>query len=51
MITQNLKRDKADIMVKHKNYSRQCEFELSNMNFYRFCSEATDVRVLLTECL
>ena len=40
--TQNLKKDKVNIMVKHKYCSRQ--LELQNMNFYRFYSEATNER-------
>ena len=31
---------------KKKNYLRKPELQLSNMNFYRFCSERTSVRVL-----
>ena len=29
------------ISIKHKNSSRQCEFELPNMHCCRFCSEET----------
>ena len=36
-IPQNLKRDKAIIRIKHKNCSKQWEFKLWYMNFWRFC--------------
>ena len=35
-MTQNLKRGKAIMKKKHKNYSEKREFEISDMNFYRF---------------
>ena len=35
---------KVIIRIKHRNCSRQWEFEFSNMNFYQFCSEGTSER-------
>ena len=35
-MTQNQKRGKAIMKKKHKNYSEQREFEISDMNFHRF---------------
>ena len=49
LITQNLKKDKVIITIKHENYSIQWEFESSNMNFFRFCLEGTSERVRFLE--
>ena len=45
----NLKRDNAIIRTRNKNCSIKWNFELSNMNFYRFCSEGTGERVWLIQ--
>ena len=49
LITQNLKKDKVIITIKHENYSIQWEFESLNMNFFRFCLEGTSERVRFLE--
>ena len=50
-ITQNLKRGKAIIRIKHKICYRQRKSELSDVKFYRFCSEGTSEVILFLECL
>ena len=49
LITENLIRGN-NIRIKHKNCSRQSEFELLNMNFYSFCSKGTSQRFWLLVC-
>ena len=50
-LTQTLKGDKKVIRTKNKNYWRQREFELSNLNLYRFCSKGISERIQLIERL
>ena len=50
-LTRTLKGGKTVIRIKNKNYWRQREFELSNLNLYRFCSKGISERVQLIERL
>ena len=50
-VTQNLRRDKAIVRIKHKIYSRQWEFELSNVNFWWFRPEEASEIIWFVEYL